>query len=97
MREVGPPALRLVAFFQIFLITSIIYVGALRGAGDTRFPLLLTIVSVGLVRLPVGYFFGIVLNGGLVGAWIGMCSDMFIRAALAALRFARGRWTRTQV
>ena len=97
VRLVGSPALRMLAFFQVFLITSIIYIGALRGAGDTRVPLIITIISVGFVRLPVGYFFGIVLEMGLVGAWAGMCSDMVVRAMLAAFRFRRGRWTETRV
>ncbi len=97
VNEVGPAGFRMVAFFQLFLATSIVYVGALRGAGDTRFPLLVTIVSVGLVRLPLGYLCGYVLDGGLIGAWVGMCGDMTVRAILAALRFARGKWVHARV
>jgi MATE family, multidrug efflux pump len=93
----GPPAMRMLAFFQVFLATSIVYVGALRGAGDTRYPLLITLVSVLLVRLPLGYFFGIVMGYGLIGAWIGMCGDMVVRAALSAWRFSNGRWSRAVV
>ncbi len=94
---VGPPAMRLLAFYQVFLTTSIVYVGALRGAGDTRFPVLLTIVSVGCVRLPLGYLGGYVLEWGLMGAWMGMCGDMTVRAVLAALRFGHGKWLHTKV
>ncbi len=94
---VGVPAFKMVAFFQIFLITSIIYVGSLRGAGDTRYPMLITIVCILTVRLPVGYLFGIVLDLGLVGAWVGMCCDMTLRAFLAWLRFHRGRWVTTRI
>ena len=97
VQEVGPPAMRMLAFFQVFLTTSIIYVGALRGAGDTRVPLLITIISVGCVRLPIGYFFGIYMGMGLIGAWMGMCADMVVRALLATLRFTRGKWTHTRV
>ncbi|MEE9296681.1 MAG: MATE family efflux transporter [Phycisphaerae bacterium] len=97
VQQVGPPAFRMLAFFQIFLTTSIIYVGALRGAGDTRVPLLITIIGVGFVRLPIGYFFGIVLGKGLIGAWMGMCADMVVRALLAALRFTRAKWIHTRV
>lgn len=97
VREVGPPALRLVAFFQVFLTTSIIYVGALRGAGDTRFPLILTIICVYCVRLPLGYFFGVTCEMGLIGAWIGMCAGMVARATLAMFRYSRGRWVHTRI
>jgi Na+-driven multidrug efflux pump len=94
---VGVGPFRLVAFFQVPLVLSIVYISALHGAGDTVSPLVITAVGVLLVRLPVAYLCGIVLDGGLFGAWLGMCADMALRAVLAAMRFVRGRWLRTQV
>ncbi len=94
---VGIPALKMAAFFQIFLLASIIYIGALRGAGDTRYPLIITIVSVGLVRLPLGYLLGITLGWGLMGAWGAMCIDMAVRGSLAFTRFTRGKWLTARV
>ena len=95
--EVGVPAFRMLSFFQVPLVISIIYVMAIRGAGDTRFPLLMTILGVLCVRLPVAYLCGIVLEGGLIGAWIGMCADMALRAVLAMFRYVFGRWVETIV
>ncbi|MGH7127760.1 MAG: MATE family efflux transporter [Planctomycetaceae bacterium] len=94
---VGVPAFRLLAFFQVPLVMSIIFVHALRGAGDTRFPMLVTLLSVFGVRLPVAYLAGVVLGGGLFGAWIGMCADVAARALLVAIRYLRGRWIGTEV
>ncbi|MDQ3329279.1 MAG: MATE family efflux transporter [Planctomycetota bacterium] len=94
---VGVPALRLLACFQIPVVLSIVYVFALRGAGDTRWPLLMTCIGVLGVRVPLSYFCGIILDGGLVGAWIGMCGDLLLRSILAAARFASGRWANIRV
>lgn len=94
-RGAGP--FRVVALFQPLLAISIVYVGGLRGAGDTRFPLKITAVGTFLVRLPVGYYFGIVRGGGLMGAWYGMLADMVWRATAASLRFIRGRWLAIRV
>ncbi len=80
--QVGVPALRLLAFFQVPVVLSIVYVYALRGAGDTRFPLLMTCLGVIGIRVPLSYLCGIVLDGGLVGAWIGMCGDLLLRQSL---------------
>ena len=91
--EQGVPALRLAAFAQPSLIFMIVYVSALRGAGDTRVPLLINIVGVFCVRIPLAYYFGVTLKGGLFGAWIGMTSDLIIRSFLAAGRFTFGKWT----
>ena len=97
VHEIGVPALRFLALFQVPLALGIIYVQALRGAGDTRYPMLFSICGVLLVRVPLAYLCGIVLQGGLLGAWIGMCADNSLRALLAAVRFTRGKWLRIQV
>ena len=75
----------------------IIYVSALRGAGDTRFPLLMNILGIFCVRIPLAYTFGVLLKGGLFGAWIGMTSDLMFRSLLAAGRFTWGKWTGKEI
>jgi len=97
VEAIGVPALRLLAFFQPALALVIIYVGALRGAGDTRYPLLFTLLGITFVRLPLAYLCGHVLDWGLVGAWIGMCGDLTLRATLLVWRFTRGNWEKTRV
>lgn len=94
---IGAPAMRVLAFFQPLLAVALVYSASLRGAGDTRYPLLYTSFSSVFVRLPVAYLFGIHLRGGLMGAWVGMCADMTVRALLAALRYSRGKWVDTKV
>ena len=94
---IGAPAMRVLAFFQPMLAVALVYSASLRGAGDTRYPLLYTSFSSVFVRLPVAYLFGIHLRGGLMGAWVGMCADMTVRALLAALRYSRGKWVDTKV
>jgi MATE family multidrug resistance protein len=90
--EIGIPAFKLLSLFQIPLVIGTIYVHALRGAGDTRYPLWINLVGIFIVRLPLAYICGVLLNGGLFGAWVGMCSDLGIRAVLASIRYVRGRW-----
>jgi len=94
---IGVPAFRMLAFFQIPCALMIIYPGALRGAGDTRYPLLFTLLGMMAFRLPLAWFFGHAMGWGLCGAWIGMCADMTLRATLGAWRFAHGGWKRTRV
>ena len=97
VRQVGIPAFRILAFFQIPLMLSIVYVIGLRGAGETRLPLLITLLSTFGVRVPLAWLCGIVLEGGLTGAWIGMCADMLLRAILLAWVFPRQRRTRREI
>ena len=97
VREVGTGPFRYLALLQPLLAISIVYIAGLRGAGDTRYPLLISLMGAFFVRVPLGYFFGIVLNGGLMGAWVGMFGDMIWRAVGAVIRYQRGRWVHTKV
>ena len=96
VRAVGVRPFRFLALLQPALAVSIVYIWALRGAGDTRSPLLITLVGV-VIRLTAGYYFGIVLGGGLIGAWVGMYADMIWRALASTIRYARGKWLKTVV
>jgi putative MATE family efflux protein len=71
--------------------------GALRGAGDTRYPLMVTFVNWFLVRLPLAYVLAFPLGLGLTGIWLGVTVDYFVRAALFAVRFRSGAWARVRV
>ncbi len=71
--------------------------GALRGAGDTRYPLVVSLVNWFLVRLPLAYVLAFPLGLGLTGIWLGVTVDYFVRAALLALRFRSGAWARVKV
>ena len=46
--------------------------GALRGAGDTRTPMLVNLMGHWLIGLPVGYALCFTYGYGVVGLWIGL-------------------------
>ncbi len=96
VRAAGVRPFQILALLQPCLTVSIIYIGSLRGAGDTRFPLLITLFGI-MIRIPTGYYFGIVLGWGLIGAWMGMFGDIIWRAMSATLRYVGGRWLTTSV
>lgn len=97
VRAAGVPAFRMNALFQIPLIVHIVYLIALRGAGDTRRVMLINTLGVFGVRVPVAYLCGIVWQMGLLGAWVGMVSDVFVRAVLLWWRYVREGWMRVRV
>lgn len=90
--RLGGTVLIMIGLIQPFQATSLILSSALRGAGDTRATMLITVFSTWVLRVGVGYLFGIVLGLGLFGVWIGWCSDFFVRAVLTVLRFRTGKW-----
>ncbi|HTI49673.1 MAG TPA: MATE family efflux transporter [Planctomycetaceae bacterium] len=97
VRTIGAPALRFLSWYQVPLAVMVVYVHAIRGAGDTRSVLALNLLGIFLVRLPVAWLLGIELKLGLIGAWSGMCADVTLRAIVATIYFSRGRWARVRV
>jgi putative MATE family efflux protein len=111
--EVVPLAarlLRIVAFAMAPLAMVMVLTGALRGAGDTRWPLALNLIGVVLVRVPLALFLAhdaislplenIVLAGaglGVVGAWYAAVIDIGARALLLVARFRHDAWQRIEV
>ena len=88
----GSRALLVAAVAQPFMAFATVTGMGLRGAGDTRTVLRVTVVSTILVRLVATYVFAITLGLGLVGVWMGSTSDWVCRSALLGIAYARGRW-----
>lgn len=91
----GVYPLRTVGIIQPLLAASFIFSGALRGAGDTRFPFIIKLVSPWLLRLPLAMV--LIPALGLVGAWIALSSDLALQGMLAWWRFRGNRWEHIRV
>jgi len=90
-------AIHIAAFSQPAMAASFVFSGALRGAGDTRATLVITVVSIWTVRLGLAYLGATVLGWGLAGAWLGILGDFVVRALLFWLRFRAGKWQTMKV
>lgn len=95
--EAATTPLRICGVIQAFFATYLVMALALRGAGDTRMTMWLTFTSVFLIRVPLSYLFGIVLDYGLNGIWIALCLDLTMRGLLFGARFLHGGWSRIEV
>ena len=82
----------------------------LRGAGDTRWPLAITLFGFIVIRVPLAIYFvddhftipliDYTITGlglGVVGAWYAAIIDVTVRAALLTWRFFHGGWQRIEV
>jgi putative MATE family efflux protein len=100
--EEGVPVLRIVALAMPALATISVLTGTLNGAGDTRWPWLITMTGYLLVRIPLTYIliapesqggWGL----GLRGAWMAMFVDLYVRAVFMSWRFLGNRWVMSRV
>jgi Na+-driven multidrug efflux pump len=90
-------AMPVLALSQPFMAASIVLGHALRGAGDTRSPLLAAIAGGVVVRLSLASWLGFGLELGLVSVWIASGVDWVCRALVLGAVFARGRWAQIRL
>jgi len=94
---IAPALLRIVAFAMPPLALNQVLTGALRGAGDTRWPLAFTFIGFVGVRIPAAYLLSHTFGWGITGAWYAMVADVMVRCALVTFRFNHGGWKRIEV
>ena len=84
--------LKIMAFSQPFLAYVMVLAGALRGAGDTTYVMVVTLIGTWGSRVVIGWILGIYFGIGLKGVWIAMILDNLLRAAMMITRYHKGKW-----
>ena len=82
---------------QPFLGAEMVLAGSLRGAGDTRSPMWVTLFGAVFLRVAVVYLLAVTLDLGLAGVWWGTAIDWAGRSTLIWFLFRRGKWKRVEV
>jgi MATE family multidrug resistance protein len=89
--------LRLVALYAVFDAMAVVFSAAIRGAGDTRFAMFLS-VTLGLVFLVlptvVAAQYG---RDGFNAAWYSVAVFLFVLGFAFLARFQQGRWKTMRV
>jgi putative MATE family efflux protein len=85
----GSVFLRIVAFAQIPLAISFVYAGSLRGAGDTFYVFIVTLVAMWGVRVLLAWIASSWLHLSLYWVWGVFLIDWYVRGAGFAWRYHR--------
>ena len=71
---------------------AMVVVGAMQGAGDTKSPLWISIISLWGLRVPMAYVLAFVLHMGSHGAWLAMSITQGVQGVLCLIVFRQGHW-----
>jgi putative MATE family efflux protein len=97
MVDLATKAIRVSALELYGLCSLMILGGCLRGAGDTRTPMIVTMAGTFLFRVPLTYLFAIVAGGGLRGLWLATAVDWSMRSLIMYVLYRRGKWKTVSV
>lgn len=71
---------------------NLVLVNALRAAGDAKFTVYMGFISMVLMSLPLGYLLVFQLDLGLIGVWLAIAADEWLRAIIMWARWRSRRW-----
>ncbi len=95
--KIGVDITRIIIVVVIFQVSQVIYMGCLRGAGDTGYTALASIISVSVIRTAFSYLCGYTLGLGINGVWMGILADQVSRFIFGSVRFKQGKWTKIKI
>ncbi|WP_319758338.1 MATE family efflux transporter [uncultured Sphaerochaeta sp.] len=84
-------------FSSILWPTAFSLPNFLRAAGDAKFTMVVSMVSMWASRVGMSYLLAILFGWGIYGVWFGMYIDWIIRSICFITRFARGKWKTKRV
>lgn len=92
--EIGAAVLLLSIVLETGRTMNIVIINSLRAAGDAKYPVIIGAFSMVAMSLPLGYLLVFHLNLGLVGVWLAIAADEWVRATIMYFRWKSRRWER---
>ena len=99
--ETTAMAVKIAVYYYMFSVLlypeSFALPSALRGAGDTKFTMYVSVISMFTLRIAVAYILVYVFHLGILSIWFAMFANWLVRSAFFLLRFKQGRWKTLKV
>jgi putative MATE family efflux protein len=84
--------LRVVALGFTFFGYGMVVVQAFNGAGDSKTPMVLNVVSFWFLKIPLAYLLARGVGLGPIGVFIAIAAAYTVQSVAAGVLFSRGRW-----
>lgn len=95
--DIGVMIMRILCFVIYMQISQVVFFGCLRGAGDTKYTALASLISVTCIRPGLSWLLCYPLGLGLLGVWMGLVGDQFTRFLLGYIRMKQGKWLKIKI
>ncbi len=93
--RIGNQYLTIVSSFYLVFALMFLYQGVMRGAGETMIPMLFSLFSLWLIRIPLAYFLS--RKTGVTGIWWATPVGWIFGLALSYSYYKTGRWKKKAV
>ena len=95
--DLGVTFIRLLVVANLTTAFSMVWAAVMQGAGDTRPPMVIAILSNWVVKLPLAYWLAIPRGVGVEGIWWAMAVSIMFEAGALLFWYRRDRWMHAEV
>lgn len=95
--DLGTTFIRLLVVANLATAFSMVWGAVMSGAGDTRPPMVIAIVSNWVIKLPLAYLLAILLGVGVEGIWWAMAVSIVFESSALWVWYRRDRWMHAEV
>jgi putative MATE family efflux protein len=88
----GTVLLRMGLLLEPGRVFNVVVINGLRATGDARFPVVAGVICMWCVWVPLAWFLGLKLGLGLVGIWISLICDEWLRGLIMHYRWRKRKW-----
>ncbi len=93
--RIGSMYLKILGPFFIFVCNSFIFTSAIKGSGEAIFPLVSSMISLWVGRIPAAYIFS--HHFGVNGIWMGIPTGWIIGFIVTIVYYKSGKWKKTDL
>jgi putative MATE family efflux protein len=95
--ELGTGYLRMLGLVAPAYAAALVFAGALRGAADTRSPMIVTLTGMWAFQLPLAYVLSLMTPMGLTGTYAAIGLYYVLQGAWLYRNFRSGRWMQISI
>lgn len=93
----GKLALQIICVGYVFFAYGMVMAQSFNGAGDTRTPTYINLVSHWLIQIPLAYLLSVVFELGPTGTFIAVAFAFSLHAVISVIIFKKGKWKKVLV
>jgi len=93
----GAGILACAAVFNFFDATKFVFMGGLRGAGDTKVLMIICVSAVWTLMVPGVWLLIVIVKAAIVSVWVYMAIYLGVEAMIVFARFRCGSWKRIEM
>ena len=95
--KIGKQSLQVLCASYVFFAYGMVVIQAFNGAGDTRTPLILSVICLWIIQIPMAYTLALTWEWGPLGVFLSIAISQSIMTLLAIALFRKGNWKKVSV